>query len=72
MQLAGIVGREVFIVLCWLRGSVTIVGVADSSDHAETLRKRFIEAAPDSEWEKASGERKHNTYAESHFIDGIL
>ena len=71
-QLAGIVGREVFIVICWLRGSVTIAGVSDTAEHAETLRLKFIEDAPDKEWEKASGERRNNTWAQSHFIDGVL
>lgn len=60
MQLTGIVGREVFVVYCWLRHSVSIVAVTDSAD------------AEDPEWEKRFHERSNNTLIESKFIDGIL
>ncbi len=72
MQLTSITGREVFVVICWLRGSVTIAGVANSSDAAEKLHDEFIAGAPDPAWEKTSGERRNNTWVESHFIDGTI
>jgi len=72
MQLPGIVGREVFVVYYWLRNSVTIVGVADSSDEAEKLRDKFVKEAPDPGWEKFSGERLNNIIIEPKFIEGTI
>lgn len=60
------------MVYCWLRNSVSIVGVADSSDAAEKMRDDFIAAHPDPEWEKVSGERRNNTLIEPKFIGGTL
>ena len=70
--LSSTVGREVYVVYCWLRHSVTIVGVADSKKEAKKLRLKFIKEAEDPEWEKTSGERRNNTLIESKFIEGTI
>jgi hypothetical protein len=72
MRLIDIDGRAVYVVYCWRRFEVTIVGVTDSQKDATRLRKEFIEAADDPEWERVSGERRNNTMIERHFINGGL
>jgi len=72
MQFAGIIGRQVFVVICWTKHAVTVVGVADDEDYANKLRQKFIDEAPDSKWGKASGERGNNTWVEPHFIQGVI
>ena len=57
-------GTACWVVYVWLRFQVGIVGVYGSEADATAGRQKFIDDAPDPEWEKASGERKNNTIIE--------
>lgn len=59
-DLSDIIGKEVFVVYCWLKNSVTIIGISATKDGAQNLVKEYIDSAPDKEWEKVSGERRNN------------
>jgi len=69
MQLTDIDGRQVFVVLHWIRNAVAIVAVCDSKKEAKKRRKQYANDAPDPSWERESGSRRNNTFIEEHFIN---
>lgn len=58
----------VWVVYCWLRHSVDIVGVAKSECEAVALAEDYINSHPDPDWERSSGERRNNTLIERHVV----
>ena len=60
--------KEVFIVYCWLKHSVTIVGAANTQKGAELLREQYINSAPDKNWEIVSRERNNNTIVQKTLL----
>lgn len=70
-KLIDIDGRAVFVVYCWTRNDVTIVGVASSDKEAERMRKAYIAAAPDAEGERFSCARKNNTMVHGCFVNTV-